>query len=59
MIYSDIVEPRIIGDVFSNVLYMVLTRSSEKHPQYLQVNKSVIQTMAFSLKNEMGLALYL
>lgn len=61
LVYADFIAPRAVGNVFSNVLYMTTTRTNEKqgyvevtHPQYIEVNKSTIKSMAFKLTNEFG-----
>lgn len=66
MIYSDFVEPHVVGDQISNILYLTSTPNNDKtesievkNLQYIPVNKFYIDSMAFKLCNEYGEQLFL
>lgn len=66
MIYSDFVEPHVVGDQISNILYLTTTPNNKKsglievkNLQYIPVNKSYIESMTFKLCNEYGEQLFL
>lgn len=66
MLYSDLVQPRCVGGLFTNILYLATTRYNNKpglievkNMQYLPVNKNYIETLSFKLCNEYGEQLFL
>lgn len=65
-IYCDFIKPRIVGNNFANILYIMSRPNEEKahtivvnNYQYLPVNKSYIESLSFRLTNEYGEQLYL
>lgn len=66
LVYCDFVSHRVVGDQITNVLYITSRLNNKrntdniviKNHQYVPVNKTEIETMAFRFCNERGEQLY-